>query len=278
MIIPATAGYAAGSVDEHRDRIARKDTLTVSPMDDPEMRVIVKGDTVSMILPEKNYGRFDRGLFNYLYIPKSHWAFGVTASYGSLDTDDVQVLSLLDNVDFKGKLYSLNPSVSYFFRHNQSIGLRFNYTRGVADLASLDMDFDDDMSFSLRDVSYYSQDYSLGVFYRNYVGLGMDKRFAIFNEVALEFGSGSSRFKRYYNDELFDTHTVSTSAKINFSPGMCVFMQDYVAFNVSFGVFGLHFTKDRQTTNGTNDGSRFDSGANFRFNLFNINFGLLVVL
>lgn len=44
--------------------------------------VVVDGDTVPVILPEKNYGRFDRGLFNYIFIPKGKWGFGMTASYG----------------------------------------------------------------------------------------------------------------------------------------------------------------------------------------------------
>ena len=52
----------------------------------------------------------------------------------------------------------------------------------------------------------------------------------------------------------------------------------YYAFNVSFGVFGIKLRKEDQTTNGTDEGSRFSSGANFRFNIFNINFGMLVVI
>lgn len=47
-----------------------------------------------------------------------------------------------------------------------------------------------------------------------------------------------------------------------------------LSFNVSFGVFGLHLTNEKQITNGESEGSRFSSGANFKFNLFNINFGI----
>ena len=42
----------------------------------------------------------------------------------------------------------------------------------------------------------------------------------------------------------------------------------------TFGVFGLKVHKESQSTNGEPDGSRVTSGANFRFNIFNINFGL----
>ena len=36
--------------------------------------------------------------------------------------------------------------------------------------------------------------------------------------------------------------------------------------------------QEKQATNGVDEGSRFTSGANFRFNIFNINFGLMVVI
>lgn len=254
------------SVSRHRREILEK------------QRVIVNKDTVSIILPEHNFGRYDRGLFNYLFIPRGKWAFGLTASYGELTTDDMQVLSLLKDFDFKGKMYSINPTISYFIRHNQSIGLKINYTRGVADLGRLKVDFDDDLNFDIKDVSYYSQSYAMGVFYRNYVGLDKRRRFGIFNEVDLMFSAGSSRFKRPIGGEMRDTRTNSTQASLNFSPGVAVFIQENVAFNVSFGVFGVKLRHEQQTTNGTDEGSRFTSGANFRFNIFNINFGLMVVI
>ncbi len=257
--------------------IVRKNTVVHAPENLEDM-VVVGQDTLSMIIPEKNYGRFDRGLFNYLYIPKGEWAFGITASYGSLTTEDIKVLSVLDNFNFKGSMYSIKPSVSYFLGHNQSVGFRFVLTNGKADLGSMSMDIDDDMNFAVHDVSYHTRSSQWGFFYRNYVGLNRSKRFAVFNEVSLDYGTGTSNFKRYYNDELFNTRTLSTMASLNFSPGVCVFLQDVVAFNVSFGVFGIRYNKDKQETNGVDEGKRISSGANFRFNIFNINFGLMVVI
>ena len=150
-----------------------------------DQKVIVGGDTVSIILPDKNYGRYDRGLFNFLIIPKGQWSFGLTASYGEFNTDDIQILSILKNFDLKVKAYSLKPSISYFFRSNQSIGIKFDYTRSSVDLDNMTFDFDSDLNFSLRDISYYSQSYTASINYRNYIGLGPEKRFAIFNEVDL---------------------------------------------------------------------------------------------
>jgi len=240
--------------------------------------VIVGGDTVSIIIPQSNYGRYDRGLYNYLFIPKGQWSFGLMASYGQFSTDDVQLLSIIKDLDFNIKAYSIQPSIAYFFRNNQSIGLKFIYVRRNLDLPSVAVDFSDDINFSLKDISYYEQSYSTSISYRNYVGLGRDRRFGVFNDVDLSFGSGSSRFKRYYDGELRDTRTNSVSAALNFSPGVCVFIMDYVSFNVSFGVFGVKIHHEKQQTNGVEEGSRFSSGANFKFNIFNINFGMAVFI
>lgn len=251
---------------------------TVINDDNLDETVLVGGDTVSIILPQKNYGRYNRGLHNYLFIPKGQWSFGLMASYGEFSTDDVQLLSVIKDLDLNIKAYSLQPSITYFFRNNQSIGMKFVYVRRNLDLPGLAVDFSDDMNFSLKDVSYYEQSYSTSVSYRNYVGLGRDRRFGVFNDVDLSFGSGSARFKRYYGGELRDTRTNSMSAALNFSPGLCVFIMDYVSFNVSFGVFGIKVHHEKQQTNGVEEGTRFTSGANFKFNIFNINFGMAVFI
>ncbi len=237
-------------------------------------RVIVDGDTVSIILPQKNYGRFDRGLFNYMFVPKGQWSFGMQASYGEFNTDDIQLLSILKDFNIGVKAYSLQPSIAYFFKSNQSIGINFNFTRMYVDLDGMSFDISDDMNFNLSDVSYYSQNFSAAIAYRNYVGLGRAGRFAVFNEVELAFGGGASRFNRQFDGAPRDTRTNSMTCALNFSPGLTIFIMDHVSFNVSFGVFGLKLHHERQWTDGVFDGSRFSSGANFRFNIFNINFGM----
>lgn len=236
--------------------------------------VLVGNDTVPMVLPQKNYGRYDRGLYNFLFIPKGQWAFGLTASYGEFNTEDIELFSLISNIDLTLRGYSINPSVAYFFRHNQSIGLRFDYTNIYGAIDNLYFDYDDDINFNLSGVSYLNKNYSLSLFYRNYLGLGKRGRFAIFNEVALKLGGGSSDFIRNYAGIPKTTHTEIFSSSLNFSPGICVFIQEYVSFNVSFGVFGINFKREKQNTDGIDEGIRYSSGANFRFNIFNINFGI----
>lgn len=282
MALSAAASGAPEPSPNIIDRFTKNEKILLDStrVHDPLLseRVIVGGDTVGVIIPQTNYGRYDRGLYNFLFIPKGQWSFGLMASYGEFNTNDVQLLSVIDDLDLKIKAYSLKPSIAYFFRNNQSIGVRFNYTRQELDLGGLSVDFSDDINFAISDVSYYSTTYTSAITYRNYVGLSTERRFGVFNEVELAFGGGSSRFKRYYDGEIRDTRTNIMSASLNFSPGVCVFIMDNVCFNVSFGVFGLNFKHERQITNGIDEGSRFASGANFKFNIFNINFGIGVCI
>ena len=239
-------------------------------------RVLVGNDTVNLILRERNLGRYDRGLHNFLFIPKGKWAFGMNVSYGEFDTEDVQLLSFLKDFNFKGSMFSISPSVSYFVRHNTAVGMKLGYSRNKFNLGSLSVDIDDDLNFSLRDVDYHTEDYSAAIFLRRYIGLDNNRRFAIYNDVELKCSSGTGSFTRLYNDEPKETRTLSTKASLNFSPGVCVFIQEYVSFNISFGVFGVSYTHESQRTNGTDEGSRSALGASFKFNLLNLNMGVAV--
>lgn len=246
-----------------------------------EMQFVIKGDTVSDIIKEKNYGRYDRGLRNYLIIPRGQWSFGATASFGNVNTNDIEFLSYLNDFDLSVRSYSVKPYASYFFRNNSSLGMRFGFTRTYLDLNSLNVDFDDDMNFSLRDISYHNEALSASIFYRNYIGLDRSRRFAVFNEVALNFSSGDGTFARPIGGVLRTTATHSYDFQLNFSPGFAVFLHEMVSFNLSFGVFSWYYKHESQkTTSEGSDvieyGTHGNSGANFKFNLLNLNMGIAV--
>lgn len=246
--------------------------------------VVVNGDTISQVLKSRNLGRYDRGLYNYLFIPRDRWQAGITASYGKFSTEDLKLLDLVSDLDLDIMAYSVNPYISYFVRDNLSVGLRFGYSNAKAGVTSLSVDFDEDLAFSLEDIDYRNETYSAALFVRQFYGLTRAGRFGVFNEMELSFGSGNADFTRSYDSKPRTTHSTYMTAKLTFSPGLCVFIMDNVSFNVSFGVFGFHMRNEKQRTTMKNPedrdeypdetGSRFSSGANFRFNIFNINFGL----
>ena len=243
---------------------------------DKNEMVTFRGKKIPMILKDRNLGRYDRGLFNFLFIPKGIWQIGVTASYGEFSTENLEILDLVSDIDFKGKLWSIRPYFSYFLRSNMSLGLRLGYTSGEANIGSFNFDIDEDMSFNLHDIMYKSRNYSASITFTQYLGIARKGRFGFFNEVELAMSGGDSDFNRPFNGEIRKTHTQTYQAALNFSPGMCVYVMDQVSFNISFGVFGLNLKHEKQKVNDEPMGERTTSGANFRFNIFNINFGIAV--
>lgn len=239
-------------------------------------KVVFRGDTINMVLKDRNLGRFDRGLFNYLFIPKGIWQIGLTASYGEFSTSDLEILDLVSDIDFSGKLWSVRPYFQYFIKSNISVGLRLGFTQGFAKIGSFNLDIDEDMSFSLHDIMYKSNSYSASITFSQYLGIAKRGRFGVFNEVELALSGGNSDFNRPFNGEMRRTHTNTFQAALNFSPGVCVYVLDQVSFNVSLGVFGLNIRNEKQKVDDEDLGWRTTSGANFRFNIFNINFGIAV--
>lgn len=249
---------------------------TVSAQSEHEEWVTFRGDTIPTMLRERNLGRFDRGLSNHLFLPKGIWTIGATASYGEFSTSNLEILDLVSDIDFSGHMFAIRPYFSYTIANNMAVGMKLAYTSGKARIDSFKVDIDEDMNFNLHDIMYRSESYSAAVTFNQYFGITQRGRFGIFNEVELAFSSGNSDFRRPYNGEPRETHTTTMSAALNFSPGLSVFIMDPVSFNISFGVFGFQLRNDKQTVNGEKMGSRFTSSANFRFNIFNINFGIAV--
>ncbi len=241
-------------------------------------KVLWHGDSIHMAIPTKRLGRFDRKLYNWLIYPKGLWHIGLTANYGQLSTDDNEFLSLIKDVDLKGKIYSIKPSVSYFLRHNICVGLRLAFTKGEMGINSFKVDIDDDMGFNLHDIKYSSDSYSAAIFAQQYFGLSRRGRFAVYNEAELSYGTGSSHFIRPFDGVIKDTRTKTQNFNITYSPGISIMMMKNAAFNLSFGVFGFHLKSEKQWEDGEETGRRTTSGINFRFNLFNINFGVAIII
>ena len=272
--------WVPDSMENKVSGLLNGESLTLSNKSEEEVDkselVTFRGKTLPMVLKSRNLGRYDRGLFNFLFIPKGIWQLGLTASYGEFSTENLQILDLVSDIDFKGKIFSVRPYFSYFFKSNLSLGLRLGYTRGEASIGAFNVDIDEDMSFNLHDIMYKSASYSAAVTFTQYLGIARRGRFAVFNEVELAFAGGDSDFNRPFNGEMRKTHTQTFELGLNFSPGVCVYIIDPLSFNVSLGVFGLNIKHEKQKVNDEDLGWRTTSGANFRFNIFNINFGIAV--
>ena len=69
-------------------------------------------------LPMKR--RIDREINKIKFAYAGEIALGLTVSYGTLSSDDTDYLLILDNLNLNGSIFTINPSVGYFFKDNMS--------------------------------------------------------------------------------------------------------------------------------------------------------------
>lgn len=273
MIVPDSLASDVRQLLRGNRKVVKDETYI-----DLNERVTYKGDTLPMVLKDLKLGRYDRGLFNYLFVPKGMWTLGLTASYGKFSTSDLELFDVISDVDISAHSFSIKPYFSYAFKNNITAGLRLEYNNTVGKINNFGLDIDEDMNFTISDVGYSSESFSAALLLTQYIGLTRKGRFGVFNEAQLKFSSGTSDFNRPFDGEMKNTHSSNFQTQLVYSPGLCVYVMPQLSFNVSFGVFGFYINHTKQWENGERSGSRTTSGANFRFNIFNISFGLAVHL
>lgn len=230
-------------------------------------------------LPMKR--RIDREIDKIKSVYRGEWIIGFTASYGTIKADDSELMLIFDDINLKGSMASLNPFVGYVYRDNHAIGLRFGYQLLDGELGNIDFDLGEqnDLSFSLDNMSLHSESFSWSVFQRTYAGLDQKGRISFFAEWELMLKTGTMNFSYMSDDTRKYSHSRTTGLRLNFNPGMAVYLFPNVCTTVSFGLGGLYYNKIRQNDEmGQHTGSRSRSGLKFKFNLADINIGMVIHL
>ncbi|MDE5963764.1 MAG: hypothetical protein K2G58_07100, partial [Alistipes sp.] len=135
----------------------------------------------------------DREIDKIKYVYQGEMITGLTASYGTLSSEDTDFLVILDNINANGTIASVKPYFGYFYRNNRCVGVRFGYTYIDAELDSgtrFDLGEGNDVAFDLPYVGVKSNNYSFGIFHRSYAGLDPKGRFGLFAEIELSMASG----------------------------------------------------------------------------------------
>lgn len=264
----ADSAYADGAYAAVRSA----DSLTADP--DAEFR-----RTHKRFLPMRR--RIDREIGKLKYAYKGEVMLGLTASYGTLSSDDTDFMIIIDNINASGTIATVNPFFGYFYRDNNCVGIRFGYRHIGGTLGNVDLDLGEknDISFSISDMELSSDNFSVGVFHRSYTGLDPKGRFGLFAELELSYSSGTSRFVYSSGDEVKYTSSDNTKVKLAFNPGMAVYIFPNVCGTLSFGLGGVQYSSIKQfDENGVQVGSRRASKMRFRLNLADINIGMIVHL
>lgn len=226
--------------------------------------------------------RIDRQIDDNVFAYKGEWALGLTASYGTLSSDNSDLFVLLEHINLAGSMVTVSPFVGYFFKDNACVGLRFGYTYmgGTVDNVDLNLGSQNDVGIAIPWVDAASKSFKASAFIRNYAPIDKAGRFGVFSEIEASYASGSNLmgFKSGDNPASY-SDSQNTTVKLWFNPGVAVYMFPNVCATISFGMGGFKFTSIKQYDNeGVQTGSRTQSKLLFRLNLADIHFGMNVHL
>lgn len=224
--------------------------------------------------------RMDREINKLKFAYKGEVIIGLTASYGTLSSDNADVLTILSSLSAEGAIATIKPSVGYFYRDNRCLGVRFGYNHMSG---TLDGDYDfgesNDFSGSLPYLDISSNNYSFGIFHRSYAGLDPRGRFGLFAEFELSVSTGSSNDAHKRDGEIKRIYGDNTKLKLAFNPGAAVYIFPNVCATLSFGLGGIQYTSvTQQDADGNKIGTRKASNMRFRLNIAAINFGMTIHL
>lgn len=151
--------------------------------------------------------------------PARAMVFGGTASYSTHSNDTYRFL-VIEGIESKGYTFKVSPMIAYAFRDNMALGGRFIYSRSLLKLDKADLNLggeDSDLNFELNDCYSLQQSYSVAMIWRQYIPLGRNKRFALFNEMQLSGGGTQARFAK--DSPVKGTYQTGYTFSLGISPG-----------------------------------------------------------
>ena len=234
-------------------------------------------DTVPVKQRESERKR-KRMITNYRYVAKGDVAVGLALSFANYDTEDSQFFSIIKEFSGNVSAFAIKPFVAYFYKPNSCVGVKYSNTKIDANLNSLNVEIDESLDFGLGKTGVNYALNTVSLIHRSYVGLDRGHRFALFNETALGYSFGHMDYNRTLADGPKLTETQIQEVRLGLNPGLSVFVMDGFTVEASVGIAGIKFHSERQTTNGDSSGWRKTLGMDYKFNIFNIQIGLVAYL
>lgn len=226
---------------------------------------------------------FNRGIerSTTIFIPQGTIGCGVSLSHSNYNVgnaaDDVGYKMLFSLIqDLKGGFQSFGvaPYVSYCVTDNLSIGLRFDYDWTKLNVGGVSLNLGDALSMGINDINYVKQAYSGSLTGRYYMPIADSKRFAMFAELRGTGSYAQSQSFNYQGEDKVGTYQDIYKFSLDVIPGLCCFVTNEAALEITIGMLGFNYQKVHQVTNQVEHSEMESSGANFRINLLSINFGV----
>ena len=225
---------------------------------------------------------FSRDLEQVSFVPKGQWITGVSVGYSQSDQDNYQFF-VFEKI--KGDTYSfkVTPMALYSFKDNLAAGIKVGYERSKTRLDAGSLILDSETTFNADNLySIRSNFFATGAS-RNYRSLGDSHRFGLFNELQLTLGGGRAKYSNYTggqgeNRHIEGTYESNFNLNVGLTPGFVMFLNNYSAIEVNIGVLGFGYTHTRAVTNQVQVSHRKTKHANFKINLFSVQFGMAFYL
>ena len=225
--------------------------------------------------------RIDREINKNKFVYRGETMVGLTASYGTLSSEDADMFPVFDGINLSGTVAAVNPFIGYFYTDNNCIGLRCGYSHisGRLDSFGVNLGSSNDLDIEIPWLDLKSNRFSVGLFHRSYVALDERGRFGAFGEAEVSFSTGENIFAYKSGDAAKHTESNTTTLRLLFSPGLAVYAFPNVCMSLSFGLGGFKYTSVRQFDEaGVETGRRQYSKLDFRLNLADIRIGMTIHL
>lgn len=224
---------------------------------------------------------FKRDLEQISFVPKGQWITGVSVGYSQSSQNNYQFF-VFEKVNGDVYNFKVTPMLFYTFKDNMAAGIKFGYERSKGQLDTGTLILDSETEFNADNIYTVRSNYFATAAYRNYISFGNNRRFGIFNEVQLQLGGGQSKISNYTgsnaNRHIEGTYERNFSMNLGLTPGLIMFLNNYSAMEVSIGVLGFGYDHTTATTNQVKVAHRHSKHANFKINLFSVQFGMAFYL
>ncbi len=227
------------------------------------------------LLPSAAYGQkqFSRDIEQIAFVPKGQWIGGVSVNYSQSNQNNYQFL-IFENISGDTYTFKVSPMLMFSFKDNLAAGARFAYSRSRTRLESADVVLDSETGYNVDNLYSITHSYTGTAAFRQYLSLGSNTRFGLFNEVQLQLGGGQSKLCSGSGEDFSGTYSRHFTCNVGLAPGLVVFLNNYSAMEVNVGVLGFNYTHNRAVTDQIYVANMHTSSANFKINLFSITFGV----
>ena len=225
--------------------------------------------------------RIDRNIDRNKFVYKNEWMLGLAASYGKLDVADSELMLLVDDINFGVRRAVVMPYIAYAYSDNRSVGVRVGYELLQGDLGNISLDLGSgaDLSFSLADIGVKNENFLWSIFHRNYIGLDRRGIVGAILETELMVKTGTTSMYTGSGDARNYSESKNFAAKLNFNPGLAVYVFPQVCVTVTVGIGGLAYNNIRQyNAAGIMTGRRDHSALKFKLNIADIQIGVVAHL